>query len=55
MRAAQDQRRQRIAVAGETQFVEPEQSEIGGLPDRNLAELGTARRLLGIARGGAAA
>ena len=50
MRAAQHQCRQRIAVAGETQFVELEQGEVGGLADRDLAEFGAAdagRRALG--------
>src|SRR5882757_5090164 len=50
MRPAQHQRGERIAVAGETQFVELEQRQIGALADRDLAELGPAdagRRALG--------
>jgi hypothetical protein len=42
MRPAQHQRRQGIAVAGETQFVELEQRQIGGLANADLAEFGAA-------------
>ena len=42
VRAAQHQGGQRIAVAGEAQLVEPEQRQIGRLPDRDLAEVGPA-------------
>ena len=42
MRAAQHQRRERIAVAGEAQLVELEQREIGLLADRDPAEFGPA-------------
>src|SRR5829696_8060413 len=40
MRAAKHQRGQGVAVAGETQLIELEQGEVGGLADRDFAELG---------------
>ena len=42
MGAAQHQRGQWIAMAEKAQLVELEQRKIGGLPDRDLAEFGTA-------------
>ena len=42
MRAAQHQRGQGIAMAGEAQLVELEQRTVGGFADRDLAELGPA-------------
>jgi len=42
MRTAQNQRRQRVTVAGEAQFVELEQRQIGGFANGDLAEFGAA-------------
>src|SRR5215475_4780420 len=42
VRAAEHQRGERVAVAGEAQLVELEQREVGDLADRDLAELGAA-------------
>jgi hypothetical protein len=42
MRPAQNQRRHRVAVAGEAQFVELEQREIGGFSNSDLAKFGAA-------------
>src|SRR6202140_3001673 len=39
MRAAEDQRVQRIAAAGKTRFIELEQRKIGHLASRDLADI----------------
>jgi hypothetical protein len=42
MRPAQNQRRHRVAVAGEAQFIELEQRKIGGFSNSDLAKFGAA-------------